>query len=372
MSAVAADPPLWLQNEEYPARLDRQLIAACLPEGIIRGLNVSPHTPAPDYTVNVSDGMACITGDDEDDQGAYLAVLSDPVDVAIAPPGGQNRIDLIVLRVNDSQAGGPTGDNATVSVLQGVPTAGTPAAPVLPKTAISLASVTVAPSTTAITAAQISGLSRAFSRGVGIVELYGGSVEPPWGLFCDGRAVSRTVYRDLFSVCGVLWGSGNGSTTFNLPNFKGRTPFGVDGADTLFNTVGKTGGSKNTVVVAHSHTINHDHPLANTSQAQASVGKTATEAKVVQESSFGGGHQHGYSRMVEDNVFAAGTARSGGVSLSTVDTGQAGGHSHNTTIPAHNHTFNVPVFNGSTAQSGQAGTNMNLPPFGVVNLVIRT
>lgn len=46
-------------------------------------------------------------------------------------------------------------------------------------------------------------------------------------LLCDGRAISRTEYADLFEVIGITWGGGDGSTTFNLPNLIGRTVWGA-------------------------------------------------------------------------------------------------------------------------------------------------
>ena len=50
---------------------------------------------------------------------------------------------------------------------------------------------------------------------------------PPGYLLCDGSAISRTTYADLFSVIGVTYGSGNGSTTFNLPDLRGVVPRGA-------------------------------------------------------------------------------------------------------------------------------------------------
>jgi microcystin-dependent protein len=52
---------------------------------------------------------------------------------------------------------------------------------------------------------------------------------PPSGwLLCDGSAVSRTTYAALFAVIGTTFGSGDGSTTFNLPDMRGRIPLGQD------------------------------------------------------------------------------------------------------------------------------------------------
>ena len=49
---------------------------------------------------------------------------------------------------------------------------------------------------------------------------------PTGYLFCKGQAVSRTTYKDLFNAIGTVYGSGDGSTTFNLPDFRNRTPWG--------------------------------------------------------------------------------------------------------------------------------------------------
>ena len=53
---------------------------------------------------------------------------------------------------------------------------------------------------------------------VGVVQAFAGSTIPTGWLLCDGSAVSRTTYAALYSVIGTTYGSGNGSTTFNLPN----------------------------------------------------------------------------------------------------------------------------------------------------------
>lgn len=59
------------------------------------------------------------------------------------------------------------------------------------------------------------------SAPTGAVMAFAGSSAPEGWLVCDGSAVSRTTYADLFAVIGTTYGSGDGSTTFNLPN---RTP----------------------------------------------------------------------------------------------------------------------------------------------------
>ncbi len=66
----------------------------------------------------------------------------------------------------------------------------------------------------------------------GEIRMYGGSSAPAGWLICDGSAVSRTTYAALFAAIGTTFGTGDGSTTFNLPNFKGRIPIGVGQGDT--------------------------------------------------------------------------------------------------------------------------------------------
>ena len=53
---------------------------------------------------------------------------------------------------------------------------------------------------------------------------------PDGWLLCDGSAISRTDYADLFAVIGTTWGEGDGSTTFNLPNSIGRFAEGASEA----------------------------------------------------------------------------------------------------------------------------------------------
>lgn len=54
----------------------------------------------------------------------------------------------------------------------------------------------------------------------GTILPFGGSKAPTGYLLCDGAAVSRTTYSALFTVIGITYGAGDGSTTFNLPNAK--------------------------------------------------------------------------------------------------------------------------------------------------------
>jgi microcystin-dependent protein len=88
------------------------------------------------------------------------------------------------------------------------------------------------------------GSSGGSSVSAGMMQPFAGASAPAGWLVCDGAAVSRTTYAELFNVIGTTWGAGNGSTTFNLPDMRGRTTFGRDTAQTEFNALAESGGAK--------------------------------------------------------------------------------------------------------------------------------
>ena len=79
---------------------------------------------------------------------------------------------------------------------------------------------------------------------VGTIIPYAGSTIPSNYMLCEGQALSRIEYDILFSAIGTTYGAGDGTTTFNLPNLKGRIITGVDSNDTDFDVLGETGGEK--------------------------------------------------------------------------------------------------------------------------------
>ena len=80
----------------------------------------------------------------------------------------------------------------------------------------------------------------------GSIMAWGTNTPPANWLLADGSAVSRSVYSSLFAVIGTQYGTGDGTTTFNLPDLRGRVPVGKNGG--TFGTLGATGGSE-----THSH-----------------------------------------------------------------------------------------------------------------------
>lgn len=70
-----------------------------------------------------------------------------------------------------------------------------------------------------------------YSAMAGTIKMFAGSVAPDGWLLCNGQAVSRTTYSKLFNVIGTTYGEGDGSTTFNLPDLRGRVPLGAGTGD---------------------------------------------------------------------------------------------------------------------------------------------
>ena len=98
---------------------------------------------------------------------------------------------------------------------------------------------------------------------VGALMAWGAAAAPTGYLLCDGSAVSRATYAALFAVVSTLWGVGDGSTTFNLPDLRQRFPLGKATAGTGA-TLGSTGGSgTQTVLPAHTHTVSTSTYVVN-------------------------------------------------------------------------------------------------------------
>lgn len=128
----------------------------------------------------------------------------------------------------------------------------------------------------------------------GDIKLIAGATAPTGWLICDGSLLSRTTFDTLFAAIGTTYGPGDGSTTFALPNLKGRIPVGYDSTQTEFNAIGKTGGAK-THTLTESEIPAHSHYFEGvlTSVSQAAAGSSVrgnTTGKYT--SNTGGGQAH--------------------------------------------------------------------------------
>jgi len=118
----------------------------------------------------------------------------------------------------------------------------------------------------------------------GTVNAYAGSTAPTDWLLCFGQAVSRSTYSALFAVVSTTYGVGDGTTTFNIPDLRGRTVAGVDnmgGSDAgrldIANSSGTVVGSQYvTLTSAQSGLPAHSHPIsvANVSNFTGIIGST--------------------------------------------------------------------------------------------------
>lgn len=193
---------------------------------------------------------------------------------------------------------------------------------------------------------------------IGTILDYAGVTAPSGFLLCDGNAVSRSVYSGLFAVIGTTFGAGDGSTTFNLPDLRGRIGVGLDnlgGSDAgrlaAANTLGDSGGSEK-VTLTGANMPSHDHGGTITSGGNkadfdtavtSQGGKADFNADVSSEgqkadfnadiSITGGNHSHNFTYTAVDNTTIGGSsirigAITASVSSTTVSTQASTTHTH--------------------------------------------
>lgn len=193
-----------------------------------------------------------------------------------------------------------------------------------------------------------------------ILPFGGASADVPSGyLYCDGSAVSRTTYASLFAAIKTTWGAGNGSTTFNLPDGRGRHFFGKATSGTG-STLGGTFGS-----IDHTHTgPSHTHSISSAgAHTHAINGDTQTVDLR--------NHTHSLTNTTVD-ANLDGVTKSVADGTSTGDAAEAGlnhDHEEGTLATAsdgsHDH-------GGTTGSGGTGSTGTANPPSFVGNWMIKT
>lgn len=200
---------------------------------------------------------------------------------------------------------------------------------------------------------------------------FAGSSAPTGWLIADGSAISRTTYADLFAVIGTTYGAGNGSSTFNLPDLRGRVPVGRNSG--TFGTLGATGGAE-TVTLDTTQIPSHAHANTASTDSQGGHSHTVTVS--------GGAHTHilpmaasgGASGVNDVPLRASGAAdfafRTNFEASGSGYNSSSGTHTHSTSVStngAHTHTVTM---NNAAAGGGQA--HNNLQPYIVLNKIIKT
>lgn len=200
------------------------------------------------------------------------------------------------------------------------------------------------------------------SEPAGIVMPFAGSVAPNGWLLCDGSAVSRSEYADLFTALGTTYGAGDGSTTFNVPDLAGRVVIGVSGTHAL----GSTGGEA-------SHTLTeselpaHVHEVPSHSHANDITATTPELSHTVTQPVFK--YNRPNSKSTQTNYGVA--------YFTSVNTATA---TRSTNAAVADHAAADCVVSGGlgdcnvneTSSVGSGGAHNNMQPYVVTNYIICT
>ena len=134
----------------------------------------------------------------------------------------------------------------------------------------------------AVTAAKLDSAAVSVLMPSGSLMPYAGSSAPTGYLLCDGAAISRTTYSALFALVGTTYGSGDGSSTFNIPDLRGRVIAGQDdmGGVSADRLTGLSGGVDGDILGgtggAETHTLSIAEMPAHTHDSGFSVSSDST------------------------------------------------------------------------------------------------
>jgi microcystin-dependent protein len=193
----------------------------------------------------------------------------------------------------------------------------------------------------------------------GMVVDYAGSSAPSLWLLCYGQAVSRTTYADLFAAISTTYGTGDGSTTFNLPDCRGRVVAGQDdmGGVSANRLTGLTNG-------VNGDTLGASGGLETFTLATANLpAHTHDEGTLGGGTDTGGSHTHSLDNA--SNVLHApdandATSGSGEnrYTTSTISVNSGGSHSHEVFIE------------GATGSAGSGTAMPHIQPTLILNKII--
>ncbi len=209
----------------------------------------------------------------------------------------------------------------------------------------------------------------------GAIGMFGGGQAPEGWLFCDGAAVSREEYEDLFDTIGTSYGAGNGSTTFNLPDLRLRFPRGASANESA-------GAVAN--VNTHSHAVtvsvasgSHAHTHSFSSNFSGNTGNVGNHSHSTNTNATGSGNTLGPSANVNRGAGNLITPGSGhvhdrGNHNHTINEGGSGEHGHSFSGGVSGNTGNASSANHNHNSSGSADTISHVPAYTTVNYIIKT
>jgi microcystin-dependent protein len=176
----------------------------------------------------------------------------------------------------------------------------------------------------------------------GSMLLYGGSTAPSGYLLCDGSSVSRTSYSNLFAAIGVAFGTGDGVTTFNLPDLRGRAPIGSGTGVGLTPRVLGTHGGEETHVLTIPELASHTH--TDTGHIHTDAGHTHPPAVT--------------TSFLVTNGAGAGLAGGAGVTYAEPTATNSG-------------TANIQTGHAALQNTGSGTAHNNMQPWLAVNYIIK-
>lgn len=262
----------------------------------------------------------------------------------------------------------------------------------------------------------VAGINLSTLLPVGSVMPYAGSAAPTSWLFCNGQAVSRTTYAALFAVIGTTYGVGDSTTTFNVPDLRGRIPAGQDtmgaaAANRLVNTRTITvstisrSGTTCTVITNAAHGLDAGDSITIASAGNTAFNGTWTVVSVIVTGTEGTRPSRSFTfstvssgtiaavaggtitTSISGAVDGATLGASGGTGTHTLTTGQIAGHNHldglvetavgqygSTTDAATRDMDVASVSTGLhplTSVGGGGGPHNNVQPTLILNYIIR-
>jgi len=200
---------------------------------------------------------------------------------------------------------------------------------------------------------------------VGAIKPWTKATAPDGYVLCNGAAISRSTYADLFAVISTTYGTGDGSTTFNVPQLQGKMPQGYDG--NTYNLAGTGGANTVTVSVtnnqaatnATNQTVTVTGSIDNTSLTTAQLASHTHAAGSNYIRGAGGGNNVSIGRQIVFN--------DGFTNDVAANSGSGTGHNHSHTLSG---TLTGNITTSLTGSVTAAGTN-SFSPFVVVNYIIK-